>query len=209
MSGTDPRNYWERNASRYDASARLLGKPLPRMLEMIGEAVAGAGSVLEVAAGTGIVTIAIAGRVREVLATDYAAAMVELLERRVRGEGLENVRCEQADLYSLSFDEASFDAVVAANVLHLVPDLPGALAALRRVLRPGGRLVVPTFLHDETAVSWLVSRALAVTGFPGQRRFTSRSLRESLESAGLRINRFETIPGPIPIGYVEGGFEQM
>ncbi len=204
MSGTDPRGYWERNAHRYDASARMLGKPLPRMLELVGETVAGVGRVLEVAAGTGIVTGAIARSATEVVATDYASAMVDVLERRVRAEGLANVRCEQADLYDLAFDDASFDVVVAANVLHLVPDLPGALAAMRRVLGPGGRLVVPTFLHDETAVSWLVSRALALTGFPGQRRFTSRSLRESLESAGLGISRFETIPGPIPIGYAEG-----
>ena len=207
MSGTDARGYWERNASRYDASARLIGRPLPRMLELVADAVDGADRVLEVAAGTGIVTTALAGRAKQVVATDYAAAMVEVLERRVRCEGLENVRCEQADLYALPFDEASFGAVVAANVLHLVPDLPGALDALRRVLRPGGRLIVPTFLHDETAVSWLVSRALAVTGFPGQRRFTSRSLCEVLESSGLRIDRFETIPGPIPIGYVEGRFD--
>lgn len=207
MSDPNPRSYWERNAHRYDASARLIGRPLPRMLELVAGAVDAAGRVLEVAAGTGIVTTAIAGRAKEVVATDYAAAMVEVLGRRIREAGLENVRCEQADLYALPFDEASFDAVVAANVLHLVPDLPGALAALRRVLRPGGRLVVPTFLHDETAISWLVSRALALTGFPGQRRFTSSRLRKALESAGLRIDRFERLPGPIPIGYADGTFD--
>ena len=90
MSGTDARGYWERNASRYDASARLIGRPLPRMLELVSGAVDVADRVLEVAAGTGIVTIAIAGRAKEVVATDYAAAMVEMLERRVRSEGLEN-----------------------------------------------------------------------------------------------------------------------
>lgn len=207
MGVTDPRGYWERNAHRYDVSATMLGKPLPRMLELVGGAVAGAGRVLEVAAGTGLVTGAIARSATEVVATDYAAAMVGVLERRVRAEGLANVRCEQSDLYDLAFDDSSFDAVVAANVLHLVPDVPRALGAMRRVLKPGGRLVVPTFLHDETALSWLVSRALAATGFPGQRRFTSRSLREALESARLRIDRFEILPGPIPIGYAEGVFD--
>jgi ubiquinone/menaquinone biosynthesis C-methylase UbiE len=44
-------------------------------------------------------------------------------------------------LCALRFDDGTFDAVVAANVLHLVPDLPGALAALRRVLKPGGRII--------------------------------------------------------------------
>lgn len=49
--------------------------------------------------------------------------MVAALEQRVRDAGLMNVRCEQADLYALRFEDGAFDAVVAANVLHLVPDL--------------------------------------------------------------------------------------
>jgi len=130
--------------------------------------------------------------------------MVSALEQRVRDVGLTNVRCEQADLYALRFEGGAFDAVVAANVLHLVPDLRGALTALRRVLKPGGKLIVPTFCHDETAVSWVVSRALAVTGFPGHRRFTAKSLRQAVEAAGVRVTRTETLPGLIPIGFVEG-----
>ena len=132
--------------------------------------------------------------------------MVSELGRRVRDAKVANVRCEQADIYALRFDDGAFDAVVAANVLHLVPDLPGALAALRRVVRAGGRVVVPTFCHDQTALSWVVSRALAVTGFPGHRRFTAKSLRQAVEAAGVRVTRTETLPGLIPIGYVEGTF---
>jgi phosphatidylethanolamine/phosphatidyl-N-methylethanolamine N-methyltransferase len=89
-----------------------------------------------------------------------------------------------------------------------VPDLPGALSALRRVLKPGGRIVVPTFCHDETAFSWVASRALALTGFPGHRRFTAESLRQAVERAGVTVTRAETLPGLIPMGYVEGTFGQ-
>ena len=198
--------YWERHARRYDASLGILGRPIPRMCELAGDAVAGAERVLEIAAGSGVLTGALARGARSVIATDYAAAMVALLADRVRREELSNVSTEQADLYALRFEPRSFDAVVAANVLHLVPDLPGALAAFRRVLRPGGVLVVPTFCHDETGVSWTVSRILAVTGFPGHRRFTSASLRRAAEDAGLVVRRAETLAGVIPIGYVDGVF---
>lgn len=197
------RAYWERHAKRYDRSTRFLSRPVPRMLELAVEAAHGKPRVLEVAAGTGLITTAIAPVVGEVIATDYAAAMVAQLEARVREEGLSNVRCEQADLYELRFDDRSFDAVFAANVLHLVPDLERALASLRRVLRAGGVLVVPTYLHGETAYASILSRLFALTGFPGQRRFSSASLRIAIEAAGLRISHHETIPGPFPIGYVE------
>jgi phosphatidylethanolamine/phosphatidyl-N-methylethanolamine N-methyltransferase len=198
------RAYWERHASRYDASFKALDRPLPRMLELTTAALRGSARVLEVAAGTGLVSAAIAPEVGELVATDYAASMVARLQQRVTELRLGNVQCETADVYALRFDAASFDAVVAANVLHLVPDLPAALASLRRVLRPGGKLIAPTFLHDETKLSWLLSRLLALTGFPGHRRLSAASLRRALEDAGFSIEHAETIPGPFPIGFVAG-----
>ncbi|MCU0655274.1 MAG: class I SAM-dependent methyltransferase [Polyangiaceae bacterium] len=174
------------------------------MLQLVGEAVTGATRILEVAAGTGLATATLARSAQEVVSTDYAEAMVAMLAARVAEQGLSNVRCEQADLYTLRFEPASFDAVVAANVLHLVPDIRGAITSLQRVLKPGGRLIVPTFCHDETRLSWVVSRALALTGFPGHRRFTHRSLQASLEEAGVQIKRVELLAGLIPIGYIDG-----
>lgn len=210
MTGSDEdRQYWEKHARKYDRSVGLLGRPLPRMLALASKAVEGCGRVLEVAAGTGLVTAALARSAAMVVATDYAQAMVTMLEQRVRKEGLRNVTCEVADLYALRFQPGEFDAVVAANVLHLVPDLDGAIAALRRVLKPGGRLIAPTFCHDETVTSRVVSRVLAITGFPNQRRFTAKSLGQALEGAGLQNTRTELLPGVIPIGYVEGTVEAV
>lgn len=197
------RAYWERHAKRYDRSTRFLSRPVPRMLELAVEAARGKGRVLEVAAGTGLITTAIAPVVGELIATDYAAEMVEQLEARVRDAQLANVRCEQADLYSLEYDSGSFDVVFAANVLHLVPDLEGALANLRRTLKPCGVLVVPTYLHEQTIGAAILSRLFALTGFPGSRRFTADSLRAAVAGGGFRITREETIPGPFPVGFVE------
>ncbi|MGE0465262.1 MAG: class I SAM-dependent methyltransferase [Steroidobacteraceae bacterium] len=199
-------DYWEKQAPLYDRAMRFVSRPLSRAIDLTVGAVKGSERVLEVAAGTGLITVAIAKVSKDVIATDYAGAMVNLLQRRVQQTGLSNVRCERADLYALRFNAGSFDAVIAANVLHLVPDLAAALAALRHVLRPGGRLVVPTFCHDETILSAIVSRVISLTGFPAHRRFTARSLRQALESAGLRVQHAETLPGIIPIGYADGVF---
>jgi phosphatidylethanolamine/phosphatidyl-N-methylethanolamine N-methyltransferase len=198
------RDYWDRHAKHYDRSMVLLGGPIPRMAALAADAVRGSRRVLEVAAGTGLVTTSLGRAAQEVIATDYAAAMVATLESRVKAEGLTNVRCEQADVYALRFERGSFDAVVAANVLHLVPDLEGALAALVRVLEPGGRLVVPTYCHDQTMPSRALSRLLAVTGFPGHRRFTVQKLRTAVERSRIHATHVEVLPGLIPIGYVDG-----
>lgn len=201
-SATDGRAYWERHAKRYDRATRFLSRPVPRMLHLAVEAARGKGRVLEVAAGTGLITTAIAPVVGELIATDYATEMVKQLEARVRDAKLTNVRCEQADIYNLRFDSGSFDAVFAANVLHLVPDLEGALASLRRVLKPGGVLVAPTYLHEETLGASILSRVFTLTGFPGRRRFTSDSLREALVAADFAAPQEETISGPFPVGFI-------
>jgi ubiquinone/menaquinone biosynthesis C-methylase UbiE len=200
------RSFWERHAGRYDLSLRILGRPIPHMVELASDAVRGLDRVLEVAAGTGVVSVGIARSARSLVATDYAEAMLRLLKRRLDEEGLSQVQCEQADLYRLRFPDGTFDAVVGANVLHLVPDFEAAIASLRRVLKPRGLLIVPTFVHDETLVSWTLSRLLALTGFPGRRRFSGRSLEKALERSGLAVQRSETIPGIIPIHYVQGTF---
>ena len=202
--GSSPVSYWNTHARTYDLSMRLLGRPMPRMVALASEAVRGRRRVLEIGSGSGLVTVGLARAAGEVLATDYAAAMVTTTEAAVRRQGLRNVHCEQADLYALPFADASFDAIVAANVLHLVPDLPAAFAALHRVLEPGGVLILPTFCHAETTLSRAVSRGLSLTGFPGKRRFTAQSLRRAAESNGVAITREELLPGAIPIGYLEG-----
>jgi phosphatidylethanolamine/phosphatidyl-N-methylethanolamine N-methyltransferase len=199
MAAEPGRGYWERHAGNYDRSMRILGGPLPRMLELTVRAARGRERVLEVAAGTGLVTAAVAPAVGRLVATDYAEAMVASVQRRVDALGLTNVRCERADVYALGYEDGAFDAVIAANVLHLVPDLAGALAALRRVLAPGGKLIAPTFCHDET----FGSRVLAITGFPGARRFRAQSLEDALRGAGFHVGGAERIPGVIPIAFVE------
>jgi ubiquinone/menaquinone biosynthesis C-methylase UbiE len=76
------RAFWEQKAKHYDSSIRLLGRPLPRILELTAESVSGADTTLEVAAGTGLVTAAIAPHTRWLVATDYAEAMLNALRER-------------------------------------------------------------------------------------------------------------------------------
>lgn len=97
---------------------------------------------LEVAAGSGALTQALAKRVKSLLATDFAPDMVELLRERVRGTGAENVDCEVMDGQALALDDDSFDRAACSFALMLFPDRARGFAELRRVLRPGGRAMV-------------------------------------------------------------------
>ncbi len=201
--GTSEQGYWNGVATVYDQSMRLFGQGLGQMVELTVQDAAGADRALEVAAGTGLVTRGLASQVGALIATDYAAQMVEALRRRVAAEGLKGVTCEIADLYNLPYDPASFDVVVAANVLHLIPDLEAGIDALCAMVRPGGRLIVPTFCHAQSVGSRLLSRVMALTRFPGRRRFTLTTLAAALEARGATVERTRLLPGVLPIGYVQ------
>jgi len=174
------------------------------MLELVARDVSGCAKVLELGSGTGIVTVTIARNATHLVATDYVDAMVDSTRERIRAEELSNVEFATASVDALPFEEETFDAVVPANVLHLVPNVEGALRSIKRVLRPRGRILVPTYCHAETIVSALVSRALALTSFPSRRRLTLQSLARAVQRADISITHCELLPGLLPIGFVSG-----
>lgn len=210
MPNDDPdRNFWEQKAPHYDRIVKgWFGRPLSRAWELTAGAVSAEDTVLEVAAGTGLFTEVIARRARRVVATDYAENMLTILRERMTTAGISNVESAHSDIYALGYPANSFDVVVAANVLHIVPDLDRAIDALCRPLGPGGRLIAPTFVHGETMLSRAASFLLVrVLKQPMRRRLTTVLLAQALERHGLRIARAETIAGLIPIAYVEGVLE--
>ncbi len=94
--------------------------------------------ILEIAAGTGIVSRAIARELPDsaILATDLNQPM---LDHAVSQTKAVNVTYGQADAQALPFDDGAFDAVVCQFGVMFFPDKPAAFAAARRVLKPGGR----------------------------------------------------------------------
>ena len=92
--------------------------------------------VLNAGAGTGSFSLRLAENGFDVTSVDASSAAVEVLRRRVPGE------VAQADVTTLPFADAAFDAAVLGEVLEHVEDDRGALEEVARVLRPGGVLAV-------------------------------------------------------------------
>lgn len=96
--------------------------------------------ILETAAGTGIVTRAIAASVPEstILATDLNQAMLDVAAEKTQGGDL---KWQQADAQSLPFEAGSFDLVICSFGTMFMPDKQAAYREARRVLRPKGRFI--------------------------------------------------------------------
>jgi ubiquinone/menaquinone biosynthesis C-methylase UbiE len=96
--------------------------------------------LLETAAGTGIVTEALARALpdAEIVATDLNQAMLDVAAERVRSQ---NVRFQQADAQALPFPDGGFDLVLSQFGVMFFPDRVGAYSEVRRVLKPDGRFL--------------------------------------------------------------------
>ncbi len=193
--------FWRRQARRYDRAIDLLNRRFDQMAIDVAAEVEGA-QVLEIAAGTGLVTRRLVARAEQVVATDQSVEMLDILRARMKEIGAHNVETKIADATELPFENASFDAVVMANLIHLLPSPMQALVEAQRVLRPGGVLCIPTFCHGETALARVVSRILGVVRFPVVTRFSGDTLAMLVEDAGYSLVKHSTYSGMLPIASI-------
>ena len=141
---------WEAMAPGWDARyaffERTARPVVERMLERL--APASGQTILELAAGSGLVGFAAAALVGpggRVIVSDFAEAMVAAAERRVAELGLENVECRVLDAERLELSDDAVDGVLCRWGYMLMADPAAALAETRRVVRDGGRVSCAVF----------------------------------------------------------------
>ena len=153
------RRIWDKQAPRYDRSAALCEKILFRdgRRWVCSRA---HGDVLEVAIGTGLNLAFYPDGVR-LTGVDLSPAMLGIAHQRARELGME-VDLLEGDAQSLLFADESFDTVVCTLSLCNIPDDRRAVAKMKRVLRPGGRLLLLDHVRAASRLGRAVQRALEV-----------------------------------------------
>jgi ubiquinone/menaquinone biosynthesis C-methylase UbiE len=138
---TAPPEAWDAIADGYDRYVA------PQEVDLASEALRLVGlepgqRFLDVAAGTGGLSLPAARLGARVLATDWSPAMIERFEARVREEGLKNAAGRVMDCHALELPDDRFDVTGSQFGVMLVPDQPRALREMVRVTKPGGRVLV-------------------------------------------------------------------
>lgn len=135
---------WDLVAEGYAAEVERVMAPFSlRALELAE--LAPSAHVLDLAAGPGTLSLPAAARAAHVTAVDFSEGMNASLRARAERLGVRNLRVLQADGQALPFEPASFDAAFSMFGWMFFPDRPRGLSELRRVLKPGARLVVSSW----------------------------------------------------------------
>jgi ubiquinone/menaquinone biosynthesis C-methylase UbiE len=183
--------YWSRFSEGFDdKQAYTAGAELISLMTERLAAKKNLGDVLEFGCGNGRYTRSIVEQARSVVATDYSKEMVEAASRIL--SDCRNVSVAQADCHETSYEAASFDTVMMANLIHVVDRPEVVVREAKRLLKPEGMLLITSFTIDGMSVLnklRLVFRYKRTFGaFPKHTTmFTVDSLRRLLTAEGFVV----------------------
>ena len=193
--------FWDRWAWFYDLAERSNRTVNAAAAARVAGLVPVGARVLDCAAGTGEFSLAAAKRAASVLCTDQSQPMLDRARKKAAKRGLTNISFAQRDVTALSDPDGSFDAVIAANVLHLLPEPETAVRELWRVTAPGGRLILPTYLQGKAGTAYgAMIKIYQGVGFHYEHAFTPETYRMFLEKLNLAPVALEVISGGVPEG---------
>ncbi len=190
---------WDIFAPIYERAMKSQKHIYDFMYEEISSAVKGK-SVLELATGPGMIARHIAQSAKAVIATDFSPKMIETAQKKTVPE---NVSFELADAADLRFSDKSFDAVIIANALHVMPNPEKALSEIKRVLKDGGILIAPNFILREHAKKNAWQKLLSLAGIKFNHDWTAEEYKAFLLENGWRVTKSRIVSGRIDLFYAE------
>ena len=193
------KNFWDKNAGRYDHFMQKDRAAYDEMYELIRPIVRHK-TVLELATGTGLIAKHIVNAAAHIEATDASAEMITEAKRTRSAK----LHFSVQDMFRLPYANQSFDVVIVSNALHIVPQPEKALQEIKRVLKDDGTLIAPTFTHAGNSFSGKVRAFfMRMAGFPLHSKWTSEEYLRFLGQNGWTVRKSAVLKASFPLTYAE------
>ena len=183
-------NFWDRIASKYAADPIADIPGYEATLRRVQALLSVDHEVLEIGCGTGSTALRLAPGTRRLTATDISINMIAIARQKLTDQPVSQLSFAVADADAAVFGLAAYDAVLAFNLLHLVCDLDGAIAAAVHSLKPGGLFISKTACISEmNPLVPLVALPLmrAIGKAPHVLCFDTDRLQTAIAQQGLEI----------------------
>ena len=199
----DNKRFWDSYAKLYDFEViRYSGRAYAEMYRLMSLVLTKDMRVLEIATGTGMIAANIANAVQSVTATDFSPKMIETAKKKTVPA---NVQFSIEDANDLSFTDGSFDAVIISNALHIMPRPEAVLSNIKRVLKPNGLLIAPSFTHGHIGASaWTINTlVLKLIGFETYSKWTPEEYIAFISENGFSVTKWKLLNAAFPLVYLE------
>jgi ubiquinone/menaquinone biosynthesis C-methylase UbiE len=187
--------FWDRISGRYDDSVNESELANSNVIMTTRKYLGANDRVLDFACGTGNFSIPIAKDVGEILAIDISAKMLAIAEDKIVARGIQNVRFARASLSDATLQPASFDSILAFNILHLLDDPQAAVKRIGEILKPGGIFISESACMGEKNAFVRAGFSLfGLTGFlPKLNAFRIAELEVFIRNGGFEILEAERV----------------
>lgn len=201
------KKFWDKVATLYTPLQEKSNRKIyDKIIERCDKYINKETSVLELASGTGQFTFSLCNKAKSYVATDFSSNMIEEIKKRsetiLSEEERKSVTFSVEDATNLPYEDKSFDCVLIANALHIMPDPRRALREIRRVLKDDGVLIAPTFVY-EGKINKLRMFMLERAGFKTYNKWSKAELGLFLKANNFTIEEIDLIEGkPLPECFV-------
>jgi len=199
----DNKAVWNRYARFYDFEInRFNGKAYAEMYLLMAGSLRHDMDVLEVATGTGVITLNIAKYVRHVKAIDFSPKMIKAAKRKTAPG---NIHFSVEDATALPYGENTFDAVIISNALHVMPDPAKVLSCISKVLKPQGLLIAPSYSHGHISeTAWRRNaKMLRLIGFETYSKWSPDEYVTFIQQNGYTVEKWQVLRAAFPLVYLE------
>ena len=193
-------DFWDKNAKIYDKFMKKDSSAYEQMYDLIRPAIKNK-DVLELASGTGLISKHIVSSAHSIEATDASEKMINIVKTDNNSSKL---HFSVQDMFSLPYADNSFDVVIIANALHSVPSPEKALKEIKRVLKPNGILIAPTFTHSDNNITGKIKAFfMKLAGFPLQTKWSNFEYQNFLTANSFIPYKNEILKASFPLSYTE------
>ena len=198
----DNKNFWQKTAKIYAPFMRSSAPVYKEICDCICEKLNRNMDVLELACGTGQLSIPLSSKVHLWEATDFSEAMITQAKRHQYASQL---HFSVQDATNLPYAPESFDAIVISNALHIMPFPEKAMKEIYRVLKPDAFLFAPTFVHGESTRARFQVKLMSLVGFKTYNKWNVQELVDFVETYGFHVTKQQIMGSKIaPLSYIEG-----
>ena len=179
------KQFWNSCVFMYDFWHNLEHRSYKLIADNICRKIQGKEKILEVACGTGILTNEITKRYSGLnyTAIDYAPNMIDICRKRKI-----DAKFEIGDATNLEYENDSFDIIIIANALHIMPDPSKVINEISRCLKSEGTIYAPNFLTPATFKEKFILDITRRFGYNVYNEFTQESYIDFLRSNGLEVD---------------------
>lgn len=189
--------FWDKVSGLYDFFETVYNGSVYRGVgKRVAEEIDQEDIVLECACGTGTISKQIAPECKQLIATDFSEGMLKQTLKNCRK--YHNIKVRRADMTQLKCCDNRFDKVVAGNVIHLLEEPYAAIKELERVCKPGGKIIIPTYINASNGVNKKAVRLLELAGANFKRQFDINSYKKFFEDAGYKDVDYCIVYGRMP-----------